>query len=129
MARRRRSRRPAGIRHERLWRRGRRAERSVVHAAPAELLIGAGAIVEPSVCERLLESRARGLLQLFQRKGLLPRTLKFLAALGDLDAVCASLETGANDLAAVHEALICASRFQHEAVASLLLERAIALDP
>lgn len=27
----------------------------------------------PSVCERLIESRARGLLELFRRKGLLPR--------------------------------------------------------
>ena len=83
----------------------------------------------PSVCEGLLESRARGLLQLFQRKGLLPRTLKFLAALGDLDAVRTALDESGNDLAAVNEAFICACRFEHEAVASLLLERSIALDP
>src|SRR5262245_25617877 len=56
-------------------------------AAPAEQLIDAGAIVEASVCEGLLQSRAKGLLQLFQRKGLLPRSPKFAAALGDLDAV------------------------------------------
>ena len=76
-----------------------------------------------------LESRARGLLQLFQRKGLLPRTLKFLAALGDLDAVRTALAENGNDLAAVNEAFVCACRFEHEAVASLLLERSIALDP
>src|SRR5690349_11183100 len=34
----------------------------------AELLIDAGAVVVPSVCEHLLSSRARGLLQLFRRK-------------------------------------------------------------
>ena len=81
------------------------------------------------MCEGLLESRARGLLQLFQRKGLLPRTLKFLAALGDLDAVRTALDENGNDLATVNEAFVCACRFEHEAVASLLLERSIALDP
>ena len=34
-----------------------------------------------------------------------------------------------HDLAAVNEAFACACRFEHEAVASLLLERSIALDP
>ena len=46
----------------------------------------------PSVCESILQSRARGLLALFQRKGLLPRTLKFFAALGDIDAVRTALD-------------------------------------
>ena len=104
-------------------------ERWFTRAASAELLIDAGAVVAPSVCEGLLMSRARGLLQLFQRKGLLPRTLKFLAALGDLDAVRTSLDEGGNDPAAVNEAFVCACRFEHEAVASFLLERLIALDP
>ena len=67
------------------------SERSFTRAACAELLIDAGAVVLPSVCEGLVQSRARGLLQLFRRKGLLPRTLKFFAALGDLDAVRTSL--------------------------------------
>ena len=104
-------------------------ERWFTRAACAELLIDAGAVVTPSVCEGILESRARGLLQLFQRKGLLPRTLKFLAALGDLDAVRTALDENGNDLATVNEAFVCACRFEHEAVASLLLERSIALDP
>src|SRR5262249_30564755 len=104
-------------------------ERWFTRAACADLLIDAGAIVMPTVCEGLLQSRARGLLQLFQRKGLLPRSLKFLAALGDIDAVRASLAESGNDVTAVNAALMCACRFQHEAVASLLLERAIALDP
>jgi hypothetical protein len=97
--------------------------------ACAELLIDAGAMVTPSVCDGLLGSRAKGLLQLFHRRGLLPRTLKFFAALGDLDAVRNALDENGNDLAAVNEAFKCACRFEHEAVASLLLERSIALDP
>jgi len=86
-------------------------------------------VVMPSVCEGLIKSRARGLLQLFRRKGLLPRTLKFYSALGDLDAVRSSLDENRNDLAAVNEAFMCACSFEHEAVASALLERSIALNP
>ena len=104
-------------------------ERWFTRAACAELLIDAGAVVTPSVFQDLLESRARGLLQLFQRKGLLPRTLKFFAALGELDAVRTALDENRNDPAIVDEAFVCACRFEHEAVASLLLERAISLDP
>jgi hypothetical protein len=85
--------------------------------------------VTPSVLNGLVESRARGLLQLFQRKGLLLRTLKFLTALGDLDAVRAALAESENDLPAVTEAFTIACSFEHEAIASLLLDRAIALDP
>ncbi len=104
-------------------------ERWFTRAASAELLIDAGAVVTPTVCEGLIESRARGLLQLFQRKGLLPRTLKFLAALGDLDAVRTALDEDGNDLATVNDAFVAACGFEHEPVASLLLERSIALDP
>ena len=53
-------------------------ERWFTRPASAALLIDAGAVVMPLVCEGLLDSRARGLLQLFQRKGLLPRTLRVL---------------------------------------------------
>jgi len=97
-------------------------------SACAELLIDAGAVVSPAVVEGLLHSRARGLLELFRRKGLLPRTLKFCAALGDLDTVRAALRENANDLAIVNDAFITACRFHHEVVASLLLDRSIALD-
>jgi hypothetical protein len=104
-------------------------EQSFTRGACAELLIDAGAVVIPSVCEGLLRSRARGLLELFQRKGLLPRTLKFFAALGDLDGVRAALDENGSDLRTVNEAFVCACRFDRDAVASLLLERSIALDP
>ncbi len=104
-------------------------ERWFTRAACAELLIDAGAVVTTSVCEGLLQSRAKGLLQLFQRKGLLPRTLKFFAALGDIDAVRTALDEKGNDPAAVNEAFVRACLFDHEAVASLLLAHSIALDP
>jgi hypothetical protein len=82
----------------------------------------------PSVCEGLVQSHARGLLQLFRRKGLLSRTLKFYAALGDIDSVRTTLDDNGNDLAAITEAFTIACGFGHEAVASLLLDRVIALD-
>ena len=103
-------------------------EQHFTRAACAELLIDADAVVTPSVCDGLIASRARGLLQLFQRRGLLPRTLIFFSALGDLDAVRVSLDENGNDLAAVHEAFMCACGFKHKEVASVLLGRCIALD-
>ena len=105
------------------------SEEHFTRAACAELLIDAGAVVMPSVCEGLLQSHARGLLQLFRRKDLLPRTLKFFTALGDIDAVRTALHADGNNLAVVTEAFTVAYGFKHEAIASLLLDRAIALDP
>jgi hypothetical protein len=105
------------------------AEEHFTRAACAELMIDMGAVVMPPVCEELLQSHARGLLQLFRRKGLLPPTLKFLAALGDIDAVRAGLPEGGNSLAVVTEAFSVACGFKHDGIASLLLDRAIALDP
>ena len=105
------------------------SEQKFTRAACAELLIDAGAVVVPSVCEGVLISRARGLLQLFQRKGLLPHTLKFFAALGDIGAVRTALNENEADLLAVTEAFTISCSFEHEAIASLLLDHAIALDP
>ena len=104
-------------------------ERWFTRGACAELLIDAGAVVMPAVCEGLLQSRARGLLDLFQRKGKLPLTLKYSAALGRSDDVGAALKENPNDLRTVNEAFVCACRFEQTAVASFLLERSIALDP
>ena len=104
------------------------SEQAFTRMACAELLIDAGAAVLPSVFEELLQSRARGLLELFRRKGLLPRTLTFHAAIGDLDAIRTALDENARESGPVNEAFLCACRFQYEAVASLLLDRAIALD-
>jgi hypothetical protein len=79
------------------------------------------------VCEGLLNSRARGLLQLFRRKDLLPHSLKFFAALDDIDAVRTALNQ--NDRSAVTEAFAISCSFEHETIASILLDQAIALDP
>jgi len=95
----------------------------------AELLIDAGAIVLPQVAEGIIQSRAVGLLHMFERKGLLPRTLMFRVALGQLDAIRALLDEKAWDKISLNDAFVCACRFEHEAVASLLLKRAIAIDP
>lgn len=103
-------------------------ERQFTRAACAEILIDAGAVVLPSVCDGLAESRTKRLLELFERKGLLPRTLKFRVALGDLDAVRACLDAGDNNPASVDEAFKCACNFEFENIASVLLERLIALD-
>ncbi len=99
----------------------------------AEFLLDAGATVEPAIWEGAINARAKGLLQLLLRKGLLPRTLDVLAALGDKDGVRDCLESTrtrpGRDAAAVTEAFLCACRFQHKSVAALLLNRCIELDP
>ena len=103
-------------------------EQVFTRAACAEFLIDAGAVVAPPVCDGLIASRAKGLIDLFHRRGLLPRSLKFLAALGDVDGIRTSLDTKAGDLAAVNEAFMYACHLQHAAAAALLLDRAITLD-
>ena len=107
----------------------------------AELLIDAGAVIAPMVPEGILRARARELLQVFHRRGLLPRTLTFLAALGDLEGVHACfdaqgrLRRGAagvgktDERFAVNEGFMVACRYHQEPVAAFLLERCIALDP
>jgi hypothetical protein len=103
-------------------------ERQYTRAACAEVLIDAGAVVAPPVCDGLIASRAKGLLDLFHRRGLLPPSLKFFAALGDANGVRACLDTSGDHLAAVNEAFLCACRFQHATAAALLLDRSIGLD-
>jgi hypothetical protein len=104
------------------------SEQHFTRAACAEFLLDAGVYVAPSICEGLIAARARTLLDLFRRRGLLPRTLKFLAALGDVDGIRARLDTNADDSGAVNEALMYACHLQHENAAELLLDRSIALD-
>ena len=96
--------------------------------ACAELLLDAGAVVVSSVCDGLIRSRARGLIDLFNRRGLLPRTLKFVAALGDVDSVRARLDANADDRVAVNEAFTYACHFEHATVAALLLDRSMTVD-
>lgn len=106
------------------------ADSEARHTRPAcaEYLLDAGAVVAPGVLDGLVESRARGLLGLFERKGLLPRTLKFRTALGDAAGVRDRLADEGTDINAVGDAFICACRFERADLASLLLDRAMALD-
>ena len=103
-------------------------EQHFTRKACAELLLDAGAVVAPSVCDGLIASRAKGLIDLFHRRGLLPRSLKFFAALGDINGVRTCLDTNNDDLAAVNEAFMYACHLQHPTAAALLLDRSIMLD-
>jgi hypothetical protein len=103
-------------------------ERQFTRTACAELLIDAGAVVRTSVCDGLVASRAKGLLQLFESRGLLPQTLKFRVALGDIDAVRSRIAARGDDAASLNEAFRCACLFELEDMASLLLDRLIELD-
>jgi hypothetical protein len=104
------------------------SEQNFTRKACAELLLDAGAVVAPSVCDAIIASRAKGLIDLFHRKGLFPRTLKFFAALGDVDGIRGRLETNSDDLAAVNEAFMYACLLHHATAAALLLDRSITLD-
>jgi hypothetical protein len=104
------------------------SEQWFTRAACAELLIDAGAIVLPSVCDHIVESRAKGLLQLFEGRGLLPRTLRFRVALEDLDGVRMLIESGSAGFATVMKAFRCACHFEHAPIASALLDHLTALD-
>ena len=99
----------------------------------AEFLLDAGAIANPAIWEDAIRARARAVLLLLSRKGVLPRRLDVLAALGDDDGVRDCLESArscpSGDATAVMQAFLCACRFGHQAVASLILDRCIELDP
>jgi hypothetical protein len=95
----------------------------------AEFLLEARAIVDPAIWEDAIRARANGVLQLLSRKGVLPRRLDILAALGDSNGVKDGLDAASGDAAGVTQAFLCACRFQHRAVAAMLLDRCIELDP
>jgi hypothetical protein len=99
----------------------------------AEFLLDAGAVADRAIWEGAIRARARGVLQLLSRKGVLPRTLDTLAALGDYDGVreCldASRDGSSRDGSDVMQAFLIACVFDHRAVAALILERCIELDP
>jgi hypothetical protein len=103
-------------------------EEHFTRKACAELLLDAGAVVAPTVCDNLIRNRPRGLIDLFHRRGLLPRSLKFLAALGDAAGVRAWLDANADDLPAVNQAFMFACHLQHPTAAALLLDRSVTLD-
>jgi hypothetical protein len=108
-------------------------ERMFTRLECAEFLVDAGAIANPAIWEDAIRARSRGVLQLLSRKGVLPRNLDTLTALGDYDGVrdCldASMARPSGGAAAVTQAFLWACRFDHRAVAALLLDRCIELDP
>jgi ankyrin repeat protein len=93
----------------------------------AEFLLDAGATVEPRIWLGAIRHRANGVLQLLSRKGVLPRTLDVLTALGDENGVRECLAE--RDAAAVTHSFLTACCFQHKPVAALLLDRLIEFDP
>lgn len=93
----------------------------------AEFLLDAGATVEPAIWEGAIRARAKGVLQLLSRKGVLPRALDVLTALDNEDGVRECLAQ--SDAAAVTHAFLTACGFQHKSVAALLLNRLIEFDP
>jgi hypothetical protein len=108
-------------------------EQMFTRLACAEFLLDAGATANPEIWEGAIRARANGVLQLLSRKGLLPRTLDTLAALGDYDGVREFLDAStalpSDDAAAVTQAFLIACMFHHRAVATLILDRCIQLDP
>lgn len=114
-------------------------ERAFTRRECAEFLIDAGATVIPWLSDHILNSRASGLMRLFAEKGLFPRTLKFLVALGDEAGVRASfdqrggLRPGAggsgDERDIVNEALMTACASKQGSIAAFMLERAVALCP
>ena len=83
----------------------------------AEFLLDAGAIANPAIWEDAIRARSRGVLQLLSRKGVLPRNLDTLTALGDYDGVRDCLDASkarpSGDAAAVTQAFLWACRFEH----------------
>ena len=107
-------------------------ERIFTRLECAEFLLDAGAVANPAIWEGAIRARAKGVLQLLSRKGVLPHRLDILAALGDFDGVRDCLDATrtypGNDAAAVTQAFLWACRFEHRAVAALILTRCIELD-
>jgi len=113
-------------------------ERTYTRPVAAEMLIDAGATVDPKTWEHVIKTGASGMLHLLARKNALPQTLPVLAALGDDAAVRARLEVSrerddaensSNEQIVISRSLMTACRFKHTNVALRLLERSIALDP
>lgn len=93
----------------------------------AEFLLDAGAQVEPAIWAGAIHARAKGVLQLGANRGLLPRSLEMLTALGDFGGVRDCLPRA--DAAAVTQALLTACGFRHYDIAALLLDRCLEMDP
>ncbi|MDP6446314.1 MAG: hypothetical protein QGG36_00305 [Pirellulaceae bacterium] len=120
----------------------------------AELLLDAGAVVDPRVYLRLIDTGAHKMLALFEIKGALPDNLRVVTALGDQQRVAACFE-GAKlldsarpssqllnaydgvdadwpdpkqDYQIIADAFLYACRLAHREIAAALLQRCTALD-
>lgn len=102
-------------------------EQAFTRPACAELLIDAGALVDPKLWRDVVTSRADGMLHLLWRKGVLPDNLVVRAALGDLAAVQAQMNDASDET--LDEALLRAARFGRTPTAEALLDARIARDP
>src|SRR5207253_10263739 len=87
-------------------------EQIFTRAACAELLIDAGAVVAPSVCDVLIASGTKGLLALFHRSGIFPQARRFFAAVGVGSAVRGGLDANGDDREVVNREFICAWHLQ-----------------
>lgn len=101
-------------------------EERMSHLGCAELLIDAGAIVEPSMWQNALSTGASDMLHLLARKGVLPESLPVLAGLGDAQTVLNRREQDEQEL---FDSLAIACRFGHDDIAAILLDRCITADP
>ena len=102
-------------------------ERMFTRIECAEVFLDAGAAVEPAIWQGAIRARAKGVLQLLLRKGVLPRNFDTLAALGDDAGLREYLPlAGPGE---VTQAFLTACSFQQKAAAALLLDRCIQLDP
>ena len=135
-----------GAEHEDHWNR----------RACAELLLDAGALVDPRVILRIMGTGAHRMMAMFAGRGLMPSNLRVHAALGRLDAVKACFDTDGglldtgrpdaslregypnaaadwpppgDDRAVVGDAFLYACRLGHRSVARWLLDRCTALEP
>lgn len=102
-------------------------EEHFTRAACAEVLIDAHAIVDQDLWKRIVDSRSKGMLRLFERKGLLPKTILTLTALGELEPLRTLLDASSDKLT-LNEAFMCACRYGHKEIAAHLLDRCISLD-
>jgi hypothetical protein len=104
-------------------------EQTYTRSESVEFLLDQGAAVYPRIWEDMISARTRGLMNRFWERGLLPRTLPILAAVGDVGAIRTRLAQHQDDTATVAKAFMNAARFKSLEAATLLLDRYLDLAP
>ena len=113
----------------------------------AELLIDAGATVDPSVVQRIVDTGAHKMIAMFQNKGVLPHDLRCTVALGgsidrcfdggvltddarpDSDYVDIGWPNPVDDTQIVSDGFLYACRLNHESIARDLLAQCLSHQP